>query len=227
MSHFLPISACEPIHFLLTVGVKKKVKTCRHNPATRCNAVSRQCFPNQLQARPTSETCRVWCLFPCPQWIDVWGSAVHRLHHPMTSYPQQWKPDLRNALRLCFPFSSFFPPPPDTFSLNVGYMQLTHKRQKWSSLNPMLQSINSPTSASFQLMLQPLSHKRSPHPQFYYNLTKIRQPLAKPQWKASWESALGTQEGWKCLSCGLVTTLLGWRPSWQRHWLVTDRAGSG
>lgn len=137
----------------------------------------------------------------------------------MKAWPEECPP-------LVFSFL-FFLPPPNTFSLNVGYMQLTHKRQKWSSLNPMLQSINSPTSASFQLMLQPLSHKRSPHPQFYYNLTKIRQPLAKPQWKASWESALGTQEGWKCLSCGLVTTLLGWRPSWQRRWLVTDRAGSG
>lgn len=143
-------------------------------------------FQYQLQGRLTSETCHVWGLFPCTQWIDVWGAAMHRLHHPMTSYPQQWKPGLRNALHLCFSFPISSPPLlcVSLLHINVGYMQLTHKRQKWSSLNPMPQSINSPTSASFQLLLLPQYHKQSPHPQFYYNLTIIRQPLAKPQWMA-------------------------------------------
>lgn len=156
-------------------------------------------FQYQLQGRLTSGTCRVWCLFPCTLWIDVWGAAMNRLHHFSDIVPSAMKAWPEECPPLVFFFPSFFPLCLSLFHINVGYMQLTHKRQKSSSLNPMPQSINSLTSASFQLLSLALYHKCSPSPQLSYNLTIIRQPWAKPQWMASQGSGMGSLKGWKCL----------------------------
>lgn len=193
----LPVDvACEPIHFLLTEGLKRKVKACRHNPAIQCDVVYG--FQYQLQGSLTCELSDV--CFHVPSEKMYGGLLCTDYIIPMTSYPQQWKPGLRNALHLCFSFlySSPLFLCRSPFHINVVYIQLTHKRQKWTSLNPMPQSINSRTSASFQLLLLLLHHNWSPHPQFYYKLTIIR----RWQEKAPMNGFAGLGHGWKCFSSG-------------------------
>lgn len=95
-------------------------------------------------------------------WEEMYGGVVmHRLHHfydivptAMKAWPEECPPLVFFFPPLCPLFSSVSP-----FHINVGYMQLTHKRKKSSSLNPMPQSINSLTSASFQLLSLALYHK--------------------------------------------------------------------